>query len=200
VSVGFFIGVRASFIEEAQQAAEALLDAVNVELTRLGLPLYDEPRELPDVYDDMRFGRSALDHDSARLIIELATRATTARPSPQLELLTQNPYRVVFVPRDFGPPVETEFEDRIGGEMYRIWCGSSLRLWQEALRGAELLGIPLTAGLLQDETARHINEYEPLSAADRGAEELGDLRTTWLTLHEAARLSASTGVALCLAG
>jgi hypothetical protein len=84
--------------------------------------------------------------------------------------------------------------------MCRIWCGSSPRLWHETLRSAALLGIPLTAGLLEDETARHINEYESLAAEDSGAEELGDLRTTWLTLHEAARLSATTGVALCLAG
>jgi hypothetical protein len=200
VSVGFFIGVRESFTEDAQQAAEALLEAVNAELAHLGLPLYDEPRELPDVYDGALFGRSALDHDSARLIVDLATRATAATPSPQLERLIQNPYRVVFVPREFEVPVETGFEDRIGGEIYRIWCGSSPRLWRETLRSADVFGIPLTAGALKDETARHINEYEALGAGDGRAEELGDLRTTWLTLHEAARLSSTTGVALCLAG
>lgn len=103
VAVGFFIGVRRSFIDEAHDAAEALLSAINIELSRLRLPLYEEPRELPDVYSGPLFGRSALDHDSARLIVELAGRAVQQGRAPQLELLTQNPYRVAYVPRDGHP-------------------------------------------------------------------------------------------------
>jgi hypothetical protein len=53
---------------------------------------------------------------------------------------------------------------------------------------------------LEDDIARRINAYEPLGDGDAADGAFADLRTTWLTLHEAARLSVVTGVALCLAG
>jgi hypothetical protein len=200
LAVGFFIGIRGSFIDEAQDSAEAFIQAINLELARLRLAPYDEPRELPNVYDGPLFGRSALDHDSARLLVELARRAMAAGSSPQLELLTFNPFRVAYVPRDVSPPVETGFRDQIGGEQYSIWCGSSERLLKEIIACAALFNIPVDDQGLEDVVASRINDYEPLSPGDDADAELADLRTTWPTLHEAARLSVGTGVALCLAG
>lgn len=200
MSVGFFIGIRASFTEEAQDSAEAFLGAINSELLRLCLPPYDEPTELPQVYEGSLFGRSALDHDSARLIVELSRRAVAAQLSPQMQLLTVNPYRVAYVPRDINPPVETGFQDQIAGDLYPIWCGAAGRLHKELVSCASLIGVPLGTQGLDDEIARRINEFEPLADNEKVEAELADLRTTWLTLHEAARLSVRTGVALCLAG
>ena len=38
MSVGCFLGIRASYIAEAQKAASAYLDAINAALSTIGLP------------------------------------------------------------------------------------------------------------------------------------------------------------------
>src|SRR5437773_1292097 len=96
MSVGCFLGIRASYIDEAQNAASAYLDAVNAALSAIGLPGYTDPADPPNVYDGGLFGRSALDHHSARCLAEFAESAMARGPAPHLGLLATNPYRVAF--------------------------------------------------------------------------------------------------------
>jgi hypothetical protein len=65
MSIGVFIGVRASFSEDYAEDAETLLESINRALLSVGEPAYDDPEEEPTgVYDpsNWRFGRAATDH------------------------------------------------------------------------------------------------------------------------------------------
>jgi hypothetical protein len=66
MTVGCFLGIRASYIDDAQDAATAYLNAINAILGTVRLRLYTDPDNPPDVYNNGLFGRSALDHHSAR--------------------------------------------------------------------------------------------------------------------------------------
>ncbi len=116
-----------------------------------------------------------------------------------MALLSYNTYRVAFLPLDLTQPIETAYREQILDEKYRIWFGSAVRLLQELIGCAPLLKIPVVNGALADGVADGINEYEALFNGDSPGD-LAELRTTWLLVHEGARLAVSTGVALSLAG
>jgi hypothetical protein len=199
MSVGCFLGIRASYIDEAQDVASAYVAAINAVLRANGLPEYSDPAHTPDVYDGGLFGRSALDHHSASCLAELAEIALGHQPAPHLGLLALNPYRVAFVPVGFEQPLLTHHAETIAGEQLQLWVGSAPRLVAELATTASLLGIPLDDGRLSDETARKINDFAPLyEGDDRSLSE--DERTAWLVLYEGARLAVQHGVALSLAG
>ena len=198
MSVGFFLGIRSSYIDEAQDSAEAYIAAINKALRRRFLPAYEEPAE-PYVYVDTMFGRSALDHDSARSIGALANRVTRQRRAPHFASLDYNCYRVAFVPIDFPEPLDTEFSEKLFGDETFIQVGSSIALFREVLESAALLGVPLENGSLSDATAARISEYEPLFPGDV-VDPNSDLRHTWLLLHEGVRFSVQHSIALSLAG
>jgi hypothetical protein len=119
--------------------------------------------------------------------------------NPNLVLIRENPYRVTFVPADFGPPAPTEYYEQIAGEAVQIWVGSLPRLLAELRQLAAQLGIPLRDGELTDDTARAINGFEAFHNGD-SAELIEDERTAWLALYEGARLALEHRVALTLAG
>lgn len=199
MSVGFFMGIVPSYTDEAKDAGAAFVAAINVELTRRGLPSYVDPPAPPNVYVGPLFGRSALDHHGARCLVAIAEAATEHRESPNLALLKSNPYRVAFLPADFEVPIETQYRERISGNHVPIWVGSAPRLLRELRDVAPQLGITLVAGALADETAATINEFGPLYPGDpRDLAE--DERTAWLVAFEGARLAVEHGVALSLAG
>src|SRR3954454_1092006 len=107
MSVGVFIGIRPSYTDEAQQLAEGYLTAINKVLWENGLGEYQEPKGLPNVYQDYHFGRSVLDHHGASAFGGLAERLGQGRP--HLGLLAKNVFRVAFVPVDFPQELQTTF-------------------------------------------------------------------------------------------
>jgi hypothetical protein len=199
MSVGCFLGIRASYIAEAQKAASAYLDAINAALSTIGLPFYTDPAHPTNVYRGGLFGRSALDHHSARCLAELAELAVARGPAPHLGLLATNPYRVAFIPLDFGQPLLTMYAENIASEEVRIWVGSAPRLVTDLTATARPLGIPLEGGRLADVVAGKINDFAPLYEGD-DCSLAEDERTAWLVLYEGARMAVQHGVALSLAG
>jgi hypothetical protein len=199
MSVGCFIGIRSSYIEDAQDAAVAYVAAINRALHLNGLPGYTDPPEAPKVYVGGLFGRSALDHHSAGCLVELAELAMRQRRVPHLGLLATNPYRVAFLPLSFDQPLLTEYQESIAGEQVSIFVGSAPALFSELTTVASSLGIPLQDGRLSDAVARKINDFAPLHDGD-DCSLAEDERTAWMLLYEGARLAVQSGVALSLAG
>jgi hypothetical protein len=199
MSTGLFVGIRHSFIDEAQDSASAFLDAINRALSEHGLPLYADPVELPDVYSDHLFGRSQLDHHSSRVFVKIASLGTEARESPNLALIRDNPFRVAFVPIDFFPPFATAYHERIGGSAIRIWIGSLPHFLRELRLLAGDLGIPMADGDLTDKMAAAINDFKPLYEGD-STELAEDERTAWLAMFEGTRLAMEHRIALSFAG
>jgi hypothetical protein len=199
MSTGLFMGVRCSFVEEAQDSASAFLDAINLGLSQRGLPRYADPVSPPNVYSGHLFGRSALDHHTSRVLMKIADLGANLRESPNLALIRDNPFRLTFVPIDFSPPFPSGYHEQIVGQSIRIWIGSIPRLLTELRFLAADLGIPMRDDLLTDETAIAINEFKPLYDGD--STELSEHeRTAWLALYEGARLAMDHNVALSLAG
>lgn len=199
MSTGLFMGIRSSYTENSRGLADALLTAINNVLAVNGFAVYVDPDPPPNVYTGHMFGRSALDHHSSRVLIDIAYRATISKNSANLALVRDNPYRVVFVPAKLRMPYETEYQERIAGNMVAIWIGSLHGLLEELGWLADDLGIPVIDGQIADQTAAAINVYQPFREGD-SVELIEDWRTAWLALHEGARLAKETGVALTLAG
>lgn len=199
MSVGLFIGIIPSYLEEAEDSAKKLVEAINLRLKELNFSAYSEPDEIPDVYDDSLFGRSELDHHSANSLAALAYFAEENKlDMKHLSLLT-NPYRVVFLPLEFNEPFETGHNEEVFDEQMQVWAGSSQKLLEELSELAPMIGIPLSNTGLSDDIATKINEFEMLSEDDNG-ELAEDERTAWLVMYEGARLSVENKVALSLAG
>lgn len=199
MSVGLFMGIIPSYVEDAEDSARELIAAINSRLQEQNLPLYSDSEEPPDVYVDNLFGRSELDHHSASSFTQLADLAEEYDSARQHLAILVNPYRVVFLPQDFSEPFETGYEEEIFGELMEVWTGSAPKLLKELTELALHLGIPLEDGVLSDEVAAKINEFELLSEDDDG-ELAEDGRTAWLALYEGARLAIENKVALSLAG
>lgn len=206
------MGVRCSYGCEATNGggncpAAAFLDALNRVLAENGIERYDDPEEAPPVYRGHLFGRSALDHHSPRVFLELVAmaEATAPRPNavqnlaPNLALIRMNPHRAVFLPRALPQPLVTGSYEQNGAEPVPVWAGSLVELQQELLGLASDLRIPLTNGKLADETAAAINMYRPFHELD-STKLIESYRTAWLALYEGARLALENGVALTLAG
>lgn len=199
MSVGLFMGIVPSYTEEAEVSARELIAAINSRLQEQNLPLFSEPDEPPDVYVDDVFGRSELDHHSASCFIELADLAEQHKSARQHLAILANPYRAVFLPQNFGEPFETGYREEIFGDLLEVWAGSAPKLLDELTELAPHLGIPLNNGVLTDDIAIKINEFELLTEDDDG-ELSEDERTAWLALYEGARLAVENKVALSLAG
>ncbi len=199
MAVGFFMGIRPSYIESSKILAEAYIYSINNVLVAQGLPKYVEPVEPPDVYNGMMFARSALDHYGGRLLTQLGRLARERVGAKHLTLLKQKPYRVAFLPVTFPEPLLTDFKEAIAGEKMRIAVGSLTPLMREILDAAKILNIPLQDGVLSDDTAAKIINGEPLAAGDV-PDPNNDYRSTWLIVHEGARLAISHNIALSLAG
>ena len=193
------MGIVPSYTEEAEDSARELIAAINSRLQEQNLPLYFEPDESPDVYVDDVFGRSELDHHSASRFVELAEIAEEHNPSRHHLAILANPYRAVFLPQDFSEPFETGYEEEIFGDLLEVWAGSAAKLLEELTELAPHLGIPLENGILTDNVAVKINEFELLTEDDDG-ELSEDERTAWLALYEGARLAVENKVALSIAG
>jgi hypothetical protein len=206
------MGVRCSYGCEATNGggdcpAAAFLDALNHVLAENGIERYDDPEEAPRVYRGHLFGRSALDHHSPRVFLELVAMAEATAPRPNavqnlalnLALIRMNPHRAVFLPRALPLPLATGSYEQNGGEPVPVWAGSLVELQQELLGLASDLRIPLTNGKLADETAAAINMYRPFHELD-STKLIESYRTAWLALYEGARLALENGVALTLAG
>ena len=194
-----FMGIRGSYTEDSRGLADTLVKAINEILVANGFAAYIDPDPPPNVYIGHMFGRSALDHHSSRVLIEVADRGTQLKKSANLALVRDNPYRVVFVPAKLRKPYETEYQERIAGNMVAIWVGSLDGLLEELVWLASDLGIPVEDGGISDQTAMAINDYQPFREGD-SMEIIEDFRTAWLALHEGARLAKEAGVALTLAG
>src|SRR5262249_49862360 len=157
-----------------------------------------EPVTSPDAYLGPLFGRSALDHHSAGVLIGLATFASENYDAPHLGLLASNPYRVVFLPHRLISPFATGHRERIGNEDLMVYAGSAPQLLAEVLELAPALDIPLQDGGLADSTAALINDFAPLYEGDP-CDLAEHERTAWLVLHEAARLAIHYHTGLSLA-
>jgi hypothetical protein len=199
MSTGLFMGVRQSYIEEAQPLARKFIQAMNRALAKNGIPVYVEPYTPPNVYNGNLFGRSELDNHTSRVLAEVAGIAASLSPSPHLALIRDNPYRVSFVPADFDSPFQTDYSEQISGTAIPIHVGSLPQLLAELKTLAQVLGIPLNEGELSDRDASAINAWRPLHDGDT-AELIEDERTAWLLLYEGTRLAIHHNIALTLAG
>ena len=193
------MGIVPSYTEEAEDSARELIAAINSRLQELNLSLYSEPDEVPDVYIDDVFGRSELDHHSANCFMQLADLAEQHNSARQHLAIFANPYRAVFLPQDFSEPFETGYKEEIFGELLEVWAGSTPKLLEELTELAPHLGILLENGVLSDEVAAKINEFELLTEDDDG-ELAEEERTAWLALYEGARLAVENKIALSVAG
>jgi len=193
------MGIRSSFVDEAQSSASAFVDAINRVLSERGVSSYADPDDPPNVYAGHLFGRSELDHHSSRVLVKIASLGIASRTSPNLELIRDNPFRLAYVPIDFFPPSPTAYHEQITGKDGRIWVGSLPHLLTELKSLAEDLGIPLTNGDITDETAADINDFKPFNVKD-STELIEDDRTAWLAIYEGTRLALQHNVALSLAG
>jgi hypothetical protein len=191
-----FLGIKPSFLPEFQDEAERFIVEINRALRGVGSSAYVDPDVLPHPYIKGWFGRSSLDHQGAGTIEALAEYCCDAR-SPNLDVLTANPYRMTFLPRVLSGPVETDYAERISGELTKIWVGFLPALAVELRSVAREMEIPLEDGALSDEVARRINDYEPFSEGDPCDP---DHRMAWLMLYEECRLAMSYQVALSFAG
>lgn len=199
MSVGVFMGIRASFTDQTQESAGAYEEAINRVLRRAGLPEYYDPPSLPNVYVKRNFGRSAFDHHSATRLMGIAYLAGTyLEKAEHVRLIERNPFRVTFVPIDFAHPFKTNYKEKIGGSQTQIWVGSAQGLFRELCELAPVLGIPFQRNKLSDSVVERINALKPLDALDEA--EPAEERTAWLLLYEGARLALKHGVALSLAG
>jgi hypothetical protein len=216
MSTALFMGVRCSYGGEATSgdgncAAAAFLEAMNRVLLENGIERYDDPKETPRVYRGHLFGRSALDHHSPRVFLELVAFAEASGPrhnharslaqnlAPNLALIRMNPHRAVFLPRVLLKPLATGYCEQNGGGPVPVWAGSLVELLRELLSLARDLRIPLANGELADETANAINIFRPFHELD-STKLIENYRTAWLALHEGARLALEHDVALTLAG
>jgi hypothetical protein len=215
-----FMGVRCSYGGEVTNGdgncpAAAFLEAMNRVLLENGIERYDDPKETPRVYRGHLFGRSALDHHSPRVFMELVAIAEASAPRPNharnlapslaqnlsqnLALIRKNPHRAVFLPRALPKPLSTGYYEQNGGGPVPVWAGSLVQLQRELLNLARDLRIPLANGELAGETANAINMFRPFHELD-STRLIETYRTAWLALHEGARLALENGVALTLAG
>jgi hypothetical protein len=192
------MGVGCSFGGETSGSASTLLDAMNRVLPENGIEPYADPEQSPRVYRGHLFGRSALDHHSARVFLELVAMAEASGPAPNLALIRQNPHRAVFLPRVFARPLATDYFEKNGGDPVPVWAGSLPQLLEELAKLAHELGIPLLDGKLTDQTADAINMFRPFRLLD-STKLMENHRTAWLALYEGARLAIENGVALTLA-
>jgi hypothetical protein len=208
MDTALFMGVRCSFGGKATSAdgnctAAAFLEALNRVLAENGIERYDDPEEPPRVYRANLFGRSALDHHSPRVFLELVAMAEALAPDPKLSrnlaLIRMNPHRVTYLPRALPRPLATGYCEQNGGGPVLVWAGSLVELLRELLSLARDLRIPLANGRLADETAVAINMFRPFHELD-STKLIESYRTAWLALYEGARLALENGVALTLAG
>lgn len=200
MSVGCFVGpIASSYIDEAHESTDAFARCIDLVLKKNGLPGYSEPVGSPDIYSGGLFGRSDLDHHSARCLVELAELGKANGCSPHLGLIANNPYRVTFVPTDFPWPLPTGHFETIWNENVEIWVGSAPRLLSDLMSIAPALGIPLVGNHVENVVAKKINDFAPLYAGD-DCTLAEDDRTAWLLLHEGARLAVLHSVPLNLAG
>jgi hypothetical protein len=199
MSTGLFMGVRQSYIEEAQPLAQQFIHAMNRALESNGISVYVEPDTPPNIYNGNLFGRSELDHHTSRVLAEVAGIAASLSPSPHLALIRDNPYRVSFVPVDFDLPLQTDYSEQISGTAIPIHVGSLPQLLVELETLAKVLGIPLNESGLSDRDAAAINAWQQFHDGD-AAELIEDKRTAWLLLYEGTRLAIHHNIALTLAG
>lgn len=192
------MGVGCSFGGQTSGSASALLDAMNRVLPENGIEPYSDPQQSPRVYRGHLFGRSALDHHSPRIFLELVTMAEAVGPASNLALIRQNPHRAVFLPRELPRPLVTDYCETNGGDPVPVWAGSLPQLLEELAKLAQKLGIPLEDGKLTDLTADAINMFRPFQELD-STKLIESHRTAWLALYEGARLALENGVALTLA-
>ena len=162
MSVGAFMGIRASFVDDAREAADSLVAACQLALQENGFPRYQDPEEPPDVYTGFKFGRSSLDHHAAARLVEVAELADVELEASHLGVISLNPYRMVFLPVALPRPVLTGYIETISGQEVAIWLCSSFGLLDGVLKAAPKLGIPLKDGMLSDEIAAKIDDLAPL--------------------------------------
>jgi len=192
------MGVRCSFSGDENGAETAFLDAMNRVLTENGIEPYVDPLERPCVYHGRLFGRSALDHHSPRVLMELVAKAEELGPCPNLSLIRKNPHRVIFLPRALPEPLATGYFERNGGKRAPVWAGSLAQLLEELTNLGHNLRIPFAKGKLADQTASAINKFRPFHELD-STKLIESYRPAWLALYEGARLALENHVALMLA-
>lgn len=196
MSVGFFLSVHSSYTENAQSTADSFVHAMNDALRSQGLGQYVDPENAPNGYVGPKFGRSSLDHHSARCLVAVAELDPTLS---HLELVAFNPYRVAFLPLDFPTPLETMHREWINDVEPTLWIGSAPRLLRELQTVSSRLGIHCQADGLGDDLATRIDNLEQITPGDPQAL-VEDTRTAWLLLYEGARLAITHRTALSLAG
>jgi hypothetical protein len=197
MSISFFIGFYPRdddglIVEEDSAAAHEEVNALNAALASNDLPNYAEPPTVDSPYDRrQRFGRSRVDHTGSQSLKDLAVIAPVRR---QLYLL-QSADLVAFLPDEF----DARPECALAGVSAVV--GSIPKLQSELKALAEKIGIPMTAGNIDENTATKISDEKKLGTEKNLGLDLADVanaRTNWLLLFEGARLAKERGVALVL--
>jgi hypothetical protein len=198
MSTGIFLSIGDSFASDAKVEAVSLVTAVNGALQGLGLEAIRDRPQGESTFG-MRVGTDAI---GSSTLARLGLIAGDGRA--HAGLLAKNPYRLVYVPRDFEEPQATHFSVAYLDQEADVMVGSSARLLGDLRGVAAELTIPLAGdGSLGDGTAKTIDEALPLEAGEDRLEQweaLLNVRLAWLLLHEAALASLREDRPISLAG
>lgn len=185
MSIGAFVGVRASFNEDYAEDAESLLESINHALLSIGEEPYHDPEQPPDVYDpsDSRFGRAATDHVGVSAFDSLLMVVKEHSVNRHRRGLLSAPERYVFLPMKLREPLTVRHPES-DEPTFEVYSADELLDGLRAL--APRLGIPF-GGDLRPGVAERINSYESFGESEPPP--YRDARTAWLLLHEGAALA-----------
>lgn len=195
MSMGFFMGIRTSFSEAFTDEFAQLMGAVRSALEKKKIAVYNDPSVVPDVYENGLFGRSALDHHSASVLMSLNEIAQGKNISKHLDLKGD---RLIYLPMKFEEPFRVSYGKGFWPLKKIQDIGSLESLLNELCQLGEALGIPFEEGSLSDDKANLINEFKALHDNDV-LDYAEDERTAWLVFYEGARLALKHNVALSVA-
>lgn len=190
--------IKESFAAGYEKDAQEYVKSINDVLRAEELPEYNEPKNVPDVYNDALFGRSELDHHGAQCLHDIGEMGIKNGNDQCLKLISWNPYRVAFLPSDFGYSYRTDFVTQIWDEDVELNFGSAHQLIRELIDIAPELKIEIKNSDLTKEQIILIGDMKTFESDEENY--FTDLRSAWFVLFEGARLAIEQKVALSLAG
>jgi hypothetical protein len=177
------VGILSYVLENDPEATEWIRDdigQINRVLSERGLPIHEEPSELPDL--PYRGYCASFPYSMLQRLREVALHEAHLVDSPHSHLLWHADNGGYYVPISFSEVIS---DDRLPGQ----YLGSTVRLFEELVHVAPYLGIPLVDGKLTDDIAKNL-EFSTADSPEREA------KTAWFALYECASASLATGAAV----
>lgn len=222
MSYGVFFGLRVGAVDDgtAELVSKRLAD-INAGLRLIDrTPLRDKDPAVVE-HEEHRIsgfrgtiGWSMLNHHGGRSLSGLgeAIRAFVDESPGPLEVLAGRIHGLTYLPSAFRGPLSIAEDGKSDLSTGLVW--SSRQMIKDLARVAPHLGIPLRGWHVDEVLASRINDYEALTTKDTPdtmdklwipgvAEPYGladGLRTAWLLLFEAARISSENRIAFRILG